>query len=116
MAGGHETILNGMGNMSLGSAGFGQPSGSPHRLRGIASWDRESSGPGPIGGHRQHSGTQDDQGRSRVQGGSLRQPRPVLAERSGGLARGRAGHQQRGSDELSSPSNPSNVGVEIVVE
>ena len=106
-----ESLLNGMSGMTLGGAGFGPRNGSPHRLRGISSWDRENSGPGPIGSHRTYSGNHDESSRSRNPGASLRQQRGTLPDRSGGFSRGRQGHQTRGSDELSSPS-----GVEIVVE
>lgn len=105
-----DSILNGMNSMNLGAPGFGQNNDNNPRLRGISSWDRETSGPGPIGSHRAYSGNHDDAAR-RNQVGSLRQQRGTLPDRTGGYARGRQGHQPRGSDELSSPS-----GVEIVVE
>lgn len=112
---GADGLINGMGNMSL-ERGFGPPSGSPNRLRGMVSWDRDgrdgrSAGPGPIGGHRAYSGNHDEPGRNHS-AASMRQPRGPMPDRSNGYPRGRAnGHQTRGSDEMSSPS-----GVEIVVE
>lgn len=86
-----------MGRMQLGS-GFGQNS-SPRALRQMTSWDA----PGPIGGHRTFNNTYDDR--------PSRQPRGPLPERGQGFSRPRQnGHQNRGSDELSSQSN-----VEILV-
>ncbi|KAJ4367164.1 Peptidyl-prolyl cis-trans isomerase pin4 [Neocucurbitaria cava] len=86
-----------MGRMQLGS-GFGQNS-SPRALRQMTSWDA----PGPIGGHRTFGNTYDDR--------PSRQPRGPLPERGQGFSRPRQnGHQNRGSDELSSQSN-----VEILV-
>lgn len=104
-----EGLLTGMGGMNLGG-GFSQPTaGSPHRLRGMMSWDREMQGPGPIGGHRAFSGNQQDE-RHRPQ--PSRAARGGFADRGGYSSRGRpnGSHQQRGSDDLSSS------GVEIVVE
>lgn len=86
-----------MGRMQLGS-GFGQNS-SPRALRQMTSWDT----PGPIGGHRTFGNAYDDR--------PTRQPRGPLPERGQGFSRTRQnGHQNRGSDELSSQSN-----VEILV-
>ncbi|CAO2649583.1 Nn.00g069680.m01.CDS01 [Neocucurbitaria sp. VM-36] len=86
-----------MGRMQLGS-GFGQNS-SPRALRQMTSWDA----PGPIGGHRTFGNAYDDR--------PSRQPRGPLPERGQGFSRPRQnGHQNRGSDELSSQSN-----VEILV-
>lgn len=85
-----------MGRMQLNS-GFGQSS-SPRALRQMTSWDA----PGPIGGHRSFSNYDDR---------PSRQPRGPLPERGQGFSRPRQnGHQNRGSDELSSQSN-----VEILV-
>ncbi|EDU40035.1 R3H domain protein [Pyrenophora tritici-repentis] len=73
--------------------------GSPRSLRQMTSWDA----PGPIGGHRTFSTNYDDR--------PSRQPRGPLPERGQGFSRPRQnGHQNRGSDELSSQSN-----VEILV-
>lgn len=99
-----EGIINGLGNMTLGS-GF---AGSPNRLRGMMSWDREN--PGPIGGHRSFSTNLDEQSRDRGQ--PSRQPRGPIPERGTGFSRRQNGHMQRGSDELSQQSS----GVEITVE
>lgn len=110
-----ESIINGMSTMALDHT-FVPRSGSPQRVRNMVSWERDGrdqSGamPGPIGGHRQYSGTQDDQSRNRSSG-SVRQNRNPLPDRGNGFSRPRQnGHQPRGSDEMSSPSN-----VEIVVE
>lgn len=109
-------LINGLNNMNLNNGnnnnnGFGAPSTSPQRLRGMMSWDREV--PGPIGGHRTYTANQvDDQNRNRTQGAPTRQPRGPLAERGNGFTRGRQnGHSSRGSDEISPPN-----GVEILVE
>jgi hypothetical protein len=86
-----------MSRMQL-SSGFAQNS-SPRSLRQMTSWDA----PGPIGGHRSFSNAYDDR--------PSRQPRGPLPERGQGFSRPRQnGHQNRGSDELSSQSN-----VEILV-
>lgn len=95
-------IINGLGNMTLGS-GFG---GSPNRLRGMMSWDRET--PAPIGSHRNFTttGNYEDQSRERNQGLPSRQPRGPIPERGTGFPRNRQnGHMNRGSDELSQPSS-----------
>ena len=115
-----EAILNGMGNMNLGGNGaFAPGSGSPSRLRGMMSWDREPSdrphaavNPGPIGGHRAYSATHDERGPlGPNRSVSLRQPRGPSDRNPMFPPRGRQnGHQHRASDELSSKSN-----VEIVV-
>ena len=122
-------LVNGLGHMALGT-GFGHPhrqanNGSPRGLRGMMSWDRSSEsigvppGPGPIGGHRtfgnSSNGAYDTQNRDRAtpNGLPMRQPRGPLAERATGFGAssqgsGRSrqnGHNSRGSDELSSPSN-----------
>lgn len=87
-----------MGRMQLNSGAFGQNS-SPRSLRQMTSWDA----PGPIGGHRAFGNNYDDR--------PSRQPRGPLPERGQGFGRPRQnGHQNRGSDELSSQSN-----VEILV-
>ncbi|KAI9725978.1 MAG: hypothetical protein M1828_002306 [Chrysothrix sp. TS-e1954] len=107
MQNGPDSLLNGMSGMNLNNSAFGQPGSSPHRLRGMVSWDREVSnaGPGPIGGHRAFSATHDDTLRSRNQNGPMRQPRKPFPGGSGAFPRSRNdGHQTRGSDELSSPS------------
>jgi len=108
--GGNDALLvSGMNSMRL-NGGFEPAAGSPHRLRGMMSWDREA--PGPIGGHRTYSSNQEDQSRNRSQGAPTRQPRGTLPDRGNGFTRGRQnGHQTHGSDELSSPT-----GVETVVE
>lgn len=81
-----------MGRMQLGG-GFGQSS-SPRSLRQMTSWDA----PGPIGGHRTFGNGYEDR--------PSRQPRGPLPERGNGFGRPRQnGHQNRGSDELSSQSN-----------
>ncbi|KAI8940608.1 hypothetical protein NX059_001881 [Plenodomus lindquistii] len=86
-----------MGRMQLNNS-FGQ-SHSPRALRQMTSWDA----PGPIGGHRAFGNNYDDR--------PSRQPRGPLPERGQGFGRQRQnGHQNRGSDELSSQSN-----VEILV-
>ncbi|OAL02581.1 hypothetical protein IQ06DRAFT_345586 [Phaeosphaeriaceae sp. SRC1lsM3a] len=86
-----------MSRMQLGG-GFGQSS-SPRALRQMTSWEN----PGPIGGHRTFSSAYDDR--------PSRQPRGPVPERGQGFGRPRQnGHQNRGSDELSSQSN-----VEILV-
>ena len=122
MPNGPEALMNGMGNMTLsgGASAFGPGSGSPHRLRGMMSWDRNGAehaqnvqNPGPIGGHRAYSANHEDRGplgpnRSM----SLRQQR-VPTDQRGGMfpPRGRQnGHAHHGSDEMSSTS-----GVDIVV-
>ncbi|KAF1915411.1 hypothetical protein BDU57DRAFT_272560 [Ampelomyces quisqualis] len=92
-----EMLEREMSRMQLGS-GFGQSS-SPRALRQMTSWEN----PGPIGGHRSFSNAYDDR--------PSRQPRGPLPERGQGFGRQRQnGHQNRGSDELSSQSN-----VEILV-
>ena len=104
---GDNTIINGLGNMSLGG-GFG---GSPRGLRGISSWDREN--PGPIGGHRSFSTNFDDRSQNRGQGGPERQPRGPLPERGSGFLRNRQnGHMTRNSDELSQQSSAPEITVE----
>ncbi|KAL9082152.1 MAG: hypothetical protein Q9159_006667 [Coniocarpon cinnabarinum] len=119
MPGNADGLLNGMNNMTLGgsTAGFHATSGSPHRLRGMMSWDRDGvtdrlpsvSNPGPIGGHRAYSATHDERGPHRSI--SLRQARGQPERGSMFPPRGRQnGHQARGSDEMSSQSN-----VEILV-
>ena len=117
MPGGPDPLLNGMNNMALGgpSASFGPSSGSPHRLRGMMSWDRDGSDrlpvshPGPIGGHRAYSANHDERGPTRTI--SLRQARGQPERGSVFPSRGRQnGHQARGSDEMSNQSN-----VEIIV-
>ena len=93
-------LVNGMGNMNIGQ-GFGAAH-SPHKLRGMMSWEREA--PGPIGGHRTFSATLEDRRNSRPH-------RAPLPDRSAGYSRARPnGHQARGSDELSTP------GVEPTTE
>lgn len=89
-----------MARMQL-SSGFAQNNNnsSPRALRQMTSWEN----PGPIGGHRSFGNTYDDR--------PSRQPRGPLPERGQGFSRPRQnGHQNRGSDELSSQSN-----VEILV-
>jgi hypothetical protein len=87
-----------MARMQLTSS-FPQNNSSPRALRQMTSWEN----PGPIGGHRGFSNAYDDR--------PSRQPRGPLPERGQGFSRPRQnGHQNRGSDELSSQSN-----VEILV-
>jgi hypothetical protein len=107
---GDANIISGLGNMTLSGNGFG---GSPSRLRGFPSWDRET--PGPIGGHRSFSTNYDDrsQSRSAQQGGPERQPRGPLPERGAGFPRPRQnGHVARNSDELSQQSSAPEITVE----
>lgn len=104
---GENTLINGLGNMSLGG-GFG---GSPRGLRGFSSWDREN--PGAIGSHRSFSTNYDDRthSRSNLQGGPERQPRGPLPER--GFPRTRQnGHMARNSDEMSQQSSAPEITVE----
>ena len=116
-----DAILNGMSNLGLGGATgpFVPNSGSPHRLRGMVSWDRDgtdrvqgSSNPGPIGGHRAYSANHDERGPlGPNRSVSVRQPRGPTDRGNIFPPRGRqTGHPNRGSDEMSSKSN-----VEIVV-
>jgi hypothetical protein len=92
-----EMLEREMNRMQL-TSGYGQSS-SPRALRQMTSWEN----PGPIGGHRAFSNAYDDR--------PSRQPRGPLPERGQGFSRPRQnGHQNRGSDELSSQSN-----VEILV-
>ncbi|KAL5121765.1 Peptidyl-prolyl cis-trans isomerase pin4 [Pleosporales sp. CAS-2024a] len=88
-----EMLEREMSRMQL-STGFGQSS-SPRALRQMTSWEN----PGPIGGHRAFSNAYDDR--------PSRQPRGPLPERGQGFGRQQRqnGHQNRGSDELSSQSN-----------
>jgi len=103
-------LVNGLNNMNISNNGFGAPSTSPQRLRGMMSWDREV--PGPIGGHRTYATNNlDDQSRNRSQGAPMRQPRGPLAERGNGFRGRQNGHSSRGSDEITPPN-----GVEILVE
>lgn len=88
-----EMLEREMNRMQLNNSGFGQSS-SPRSLRQMTSWEN----PGPIGGHRAFSNAYDDR--------PSRQPRGPLPERGQGFGRQRQnGHQNRGSDELSSQSN-----------
>ena len=106
---GEQTLINGLGGMTLGG-GFG---GSPRGVRGFPSWDREN--PGPIGGHRSFSSTYEDrsQSRSNQHGGPERQPRGPLPERGAGFPRPRQnGHMGRNSDELSQQSSAPEITVE----
>jgi hypothetical protein len=102
-------LISSIDSLNLGG-GFGM-NGSPSRLRGMMSWDRDN--PGTIGGHRSFSTNFDGQGRDRGQATvPTRQPRGPMAGGTGNFSRPRQnGHHGRGSDELSSQS-----GVEIVVE
>lgn len=103
---GDNTLINGLGNMTLGG-GFG---GSPRGLRGFPSWDREN--PGPIGGHRSFSTNYEDRSRSQ-QGGPERQPRGPMPERGAGFPRPRQnGHTHRNSDEISQQSSAPEITVE----
>jgi hypothetical protein len=93
-----EMLEREMSRMQL-TSGYPQQNNSPRALRQMTSWEN----PGPIGGHRAFSSTYDDR--------PSRQPRGPLPERGQGFSRPRQnGHQNRGSDELSSQSN-----VEILV-
>lgn len=94
-----DSLLNGLGNLSLNPASsFGAPRGtSPSRgIRSMISWDRGEM-PGPIGGHRSMSANQDLRN-----GMSSRQQRTPLT--GAGFAR-RDGQSSRGSDELSAHHN-----------
>ncbi|KAK3673658.1 Peptidyl-prolyl cis-trans isomerase pin4 [Recurvomyces mirabilis] len=105
-----STLISGLGNMNLGSNGFG---GSPRGLRGFPSWDRET--PGPIGGHRSFSTNYDDRSQSRnnQQGNPERQPRGPIPERGAGFPRPRQnGHVARNSDEMSQQSSAPEITVE----
>ena len=113
-------LVNGLGGLSLGGSNLGPTGGSPRRLRGMFSWDQESSGPptGPIGSNRNLNNLNnsmnnvEEQSRDRAQNLPTRQPRGPAVERGPGFSRGRQnGHQQRGSDELRQSSS-----VEIIVE
>lgn len=100
---GTNNVINGLGNMSLGST-F---SGSPRGLRGYPSWDREQ--PGPIGSNRSFSTNYEG---ARQSGGVERQPRGPLPERGAGFPRRQNGHMQRNSDELSQRSSAAEISVE----
>jgi len=105
-----------MSRMQLSNS-FGQGN-SPRALRQMTSWDA----PGPIGGHRAFgsnnnnnsssgSGSNNNNNLNNYDDRPSRQPRGPLPERGQGFGRPRQnGHQNRGSDELSSQSN-----VEILV-
>lgn len=110
-----DLLINGLGSMTLGNNGLASGGGSPRRLRGMFSWDQDSSGPptGPIGSNRNFSSmtNYEDSVRDRNQMPS-RQPRGPVVERGPGFTKGRSnGHQNRGSDELRQSSS-----VEIIVE
>lgn len=112
-------LVNGMGNMSLGTNIVGPTSSSPRRLRGLFSWDQEAQqnqsqfpATAPIGSNRGTIGGNFDNNQSQERSGAagpLRQPRGP-AERGPGFRR-QNGHPNRGSDEMR-----GNSGVEIIVE
>ena len=102
-------LVNGLGNMTLNgnrtaNGGLNGSNGSPRRLRGMISWDVDTTHPqsagGPIGSNRSFSVNYDDSSRDRGQTMPSRQPRGPATERSTGFTRGRQnGHQGQGSDE-----------------
>lgn len=103
---GENQIINGLGSMNLGG-GFG---GSPNRLRGLPSWDRETPAPAPIGSNRSVSTNFENGSQSRGAGGPERQPRGPLPERGAGFPRNRQnGHMARNSDELSQQSSAAEI-------
>ncbi|KAL8669891.1 MAG: hypothetical protein Q9168_005538 [Polycauliona sp. 1 TL-2023] len=104
-----DMLVNGMNGMSI--------NGSPRRLRGMFSWDRDrdnqSSVGGPIGSNRSISNNYDDQSQERGGNMPMRQPRGPTMDRGTGFTRGRQnGHQARGSDELRQQSNVQGIIVE----
>ncbi|KAL1953042.1 hypothetical protein VTO42DRAFT_3735 [Malbranchea cinnamomea] len=110
----HESLLvDSFGSLSLGTSvgggsGLGGTSGSPHRLRGMFSWeqqDPQSPATAPIGSNRSF-GMGFEQPQDRL---PVRQPRGPAPERGAGFRRN--GHQSRGSDEAR-----TNSGVDIIVE
>lgn len=104
---GDASLINGLGSMNLGGSGFG---GSPSRLRGLPSWDRET--PAPIGSNRSFSTNFEERSQSR-NAGPERQPRGPLPERGAGFPRNRQnGHMPRNSDELSQQSSAPEITVE----
>ncbi|KAI4270613.1 MAG: hypothetical protein LQ337_006570 [Flavoplaca oasis] len=101
-----DMLVNGMNGMSI--------NGSPRRLRGMFSWDRDSQSSvgGPIGSNRSFSNNYDDQSQERGGNMPMRQPRGPTMDRGTGFSRGRQnGHQARGSDELRQ-SNVQGIIVE----
>lgn len=101
-----DMLVNGMNGMSI--------NGSPRRLRGMFSWDRDSQSSvgGPIGSNRSFSSNYDDQSQERGGNMPMRQPRGPTMDRGTGFSRGRQnGHQARGSDELRQ-SNVQGIIVE----
>ncbi|KAL8990961.1 MAG: hypothetical protein Q9169_007983 [Polycauliona sp. 2 TL-2023] len=99
-----DMLVNGMNGMSI--------NGSPRRLRGMFSWDRDSQSSvgGPIGSNRSISNNYDDQSQDR--GAPMRQPRGPTMDRGTGFSRGRQnGHQARGSDELRQQSSVNVQGI-----
>lgn len=107
---GDTSLINGLGSMNLGGSGFG---GSPSRLRGLPSWDRET--PAPIGSNRSFSTNYEERSQSRnaQHTGPERQPRGPLPERGAGFPRNRQnGHMPRNSDELSQQSSAPEITVE----
>ncbi|OJJ43991.1 hypothetical protein ASPZODRAFT_135419 [Penicilliopsis zonata CBS 506.65] len=105
-------LVSSLSGLSLGT-GIGGPNTSPHRLRGMFSWEQPDNtsqsggGAGPIGSNRSIGMGFDTQSQERV---PIRQPRGPLPEKGPGFRR-QNGHQSRGSDELHTSS-----GVEIIVE
>ena len=107
---GDASLINGLGSMNLGGSGFG---GSPSRLRGLPSWDRDT--PAPIGSNRSFSTNYEERSLSRnaQHSGPERQPRGPLPERGAGFPRTRQnGHMARNSDELSQQSSAPEITVE----
>ena len=112
-------LVSSLGGLSLGTSVSGGTSGSPHRLRGMFSWEGQPQGQqgqqqqsqeapspanAPIGSNRSIG---FEQSQERV---PVRQPRGPAPERGSGFRR-QNGHQTRSSDEIRSSS-----GVEIIVE
>jgi len=127
-----SNLNNDMSGMRLGGDGPLDP-GSPRRLRGMFSWDRESGGqsnpsPAPIGSRAPFStNVFPEDGGSRLPGAQMpiRQPRGPAPERAPGFARPRqngqgATHQRGSSDELNQRGQQSTGqaggNVEIIVE
>jgi RNA recognition motif-containing protein len=106
---GDASLINGLGSMNLGGSGFG---GSPSRLRGLPSWDRDT--PAPIGSNRSFSTNYEERSLSRnaQHSGPERQPRGPLPERGAGFPRRQNGHMARNSDELSQQSSAPEITVE----
>ena len=115
-----DGLVNGFGNISLGSSNLAPNSGSPRRLRNMFSFPDQDSQPAPsgpsntagaIGSNRSFSMNYDNSSQER--GMPLRQPRGPGERGTSAFARGRQnGHQAKGSDEVRQQQS----GVEIIVE